>query len=391
MARSILVRAAHAANLTLLLGSLWVGGCASVPSLPPDFPHKDPGAREHAESLRESVQAIAGGWGNFSRRSAALERIEAFGLEEATTTEWIDWFSFQTNVLIEIKGTSPKPRIVYLVAHYDKADVNPFKLASILVNGLIDELVGWTFLSEGAIDNASGVAVVLELAKALKESPSGTTYRILLVGAEESGLRGSRAHVAGIPDDIWDQVRLAVNFDCVGVDLGPNAVVTSESNSVESNFWASKVEETAERLKMPLWVGPFRRDSDSDHEPFAATSFGRDLLRGLKFSFPSPFALLPQRSWFTESRRVPTILFSTQSFVDLGQGTDLLWGLLCLPLMRIHGPRDSAARIDPQRLYEVFRIAFEALKEFDALWEDGTGDGPSRGWPFSTRRRDTPF
>jgi hypothetical protein len=55
---------------------------------------------------------------------------------------------------------------VYVVSHWDKADVNPLKFASLMLNGLIDEAVGWSYMSAGAIDNATGVAVALALAAA---------------------------------------------------------------------------------------------------------------------------------------------------------------------------------------------------------------------------------
>lgn len=67
----------------------------------------------------------------------------------------------------------------------------------------------------GADDNASGVAVLLELARALKaEGPRPRSIIFLVVTAEEVGLVGSRHFVKHLPEDV--KPFAAVNLDTVG-------------------------------------------------------------------------------------------------------------------------------------------------------------------------------
>ena len=63
-----------------------------------------------------------------------------------------------------------------------------------------------SFTSQGSIDNATGVAVALQLAKSIAERDNKFSYRILLAGSEESGLRGSRAHVARLSLEEFDKI-----------------------------------------------------------------------------------------------------------------------------------------------------------------------------------------
>jgi len=81
--------------------------------------------------------------------------------------------------------------------------------------------------SPGADDNASGVAVVLELARVFSADSPRLTYVFVAFGAEETGLWGSRAWVArhirssggrkviSIDGATYGSVRLAVSLDCL--------------------------------------------------------------------------------------------------------------------------------------------------------------------------------
>jgi len=82
-------------------------------------------------------------------------------------------------------------------------------------------------VSPGADDNASGVAVMLEVARAAAESPPADTELFFIAsGAEEQGLVGARKLVASkaLP---WDT--LLLNLDGVGV--GPHSYVI-EGNGI---------------------------------------------------------------------------------------------------------------------------------------------------------------
>lgn len=67
----------------------------------------------------------------------------------------------------------------------------------------------------GADDNASGTAMVLELARALKRRPAQRSVVLLHVSGEEEGLLGS-AHWVQNPTVPLSSVKFMVNFDMVG-------------------------------------------------------------------------------------------------------------------------------------------------------------------------------
>lgn len=70
--------------------------------------------------------------------------------------------------------------------------------------------------SPGANDNASGAAVVLELARTVAAAGLPGDHCFALFGAEEPGLRGSAYLVSGLTPEERDELRAMLNFDVVG-------------------------------------------------------------------------------------------------------------------------------------------------------------------------------
>lgn len=93
------------------------------------------------------------------------------------------------NVIATRRGTANPERRVLVVAHYDTVSISP-----------------------GADDNASGVAVLLELATVLKDLAFENTVQFIAVNLEEnseegvrgSGKRGSRALAVHAREQGWD-------------------------------------------------------------------------------------------------------------------------------------------------------------------------------------------
>ncbi|MGC4119618.1 MAG: M20/M25/M40 family metallo-hydrolase [Myxococcales bacterium] len=292
--------------------------------------------------MRETVHALTGARLNLQRISAAEARSQALGF--SPRREWIDWFSLQTNLVIDLPGQSD--RLIYLVAHLDKTDINPLKVASELVNGALDEPIGLTFAGEGALDDASGVAVVLDAARVLRERPLRHHVRVLLTGSEESGLRGARAHVARLGSDEFSRIDAVLNVDSVGkAGSGTCLVPGLGSRDLVALADRAALELGLELKKEQLW------GVAGDHEAFASTSFLDDFLRGTTFSFVG--GLLPQRSWFTSPKKTAAVAFTSCGLLDAG---DLLSSVLLLPVGQLHGPRDNAAAIDPARLTEASQL-----------------------------------
>jgi aminopeptidase YwaD len=69
----------------------------------------------------------------------------------------------------------------------------------------------------GANDNASGTATVLEIASILADGGRMGNNCFVLFGAEELGLLGSQAYVAGLNSAARNQLKAMLNFDMVGV------------------------------------------------------------------------------------------------------------------------------------------------------------------------------
>jgi Zn-dependent M28 family amino/carboxypeptidase len=89
----------------------------------------------------------------------------------------------------------------------------------------------------GINDNGSGSAVLLEVAQQLAHVNLQNTVRLAWWGAEESGLLGSGAYVAGLNQAEKDRIALYMNFDMVG---SPNYIFMTQ-DADESSFNAPVV------------------------------------------------------------------------------------------------------------------------------------------------------
>ena len=58
------------------------------------------------KSLNTSVEKIVNAGGNLKRARSIIKRIKKLDLSKNVSKETIDWFTFQKNILIEIKGES---------------------------------------------------------------------------------------------------------------------------------------------------------------------------------------------------------------------------------------------------------------------------------------------
>ena len=112
------------------------------------------------------------------------------------------------NVVAFLPGSDPAVRDEYIVvgAHYDHLGHGAF--------GAADPSAG-TAIRNGADDNASGTAAVLELARLLAARPTRRSVIFALFSGEELGLLGSSHFVAQPPVPLA-RVRAMLNFDMVG-------------------------------------------------------------------------------------------------------------------------------------------------------------------------------
>lgn len=100
------------------------------------------------------------------------------------------------NVTAWIAGTQFPEQVIAMTAHYDSLDH-----------------------SNGMYDNASGSAILMELARYFTANPPARSMRFVWCGSEERGLLGSKAFVAQHADEV-EKTRLCINFDLGGTIAG---------------------------------------------------------------------------------------------------------------------------------------------------------------------------
>lgn len=120
-----------------------------------------------------------------------------------------------SNIVAAVNGRSRKDEYVVLCAHYDhlKSDKGLFY--------------------PGANDNASGTALLLELARYYALKPAERTILFAFFSAEEEGRIGSKEFLSDIAKRA-DKINAAINFDTVGALKGRKLQIL---NSDSSDKW----------------------------------------------------------------------------------------------------------------------------------------------------------
>jgi len=127
--------------------------------------------------------------------------------------------------------------------------------------------------STGSIDNASGVSILIELAKNVKENPLAN-YDVLFLwcGAEEWGLKGSKKFVAKNAkkyNKIYDLSKsININIDMVGSYIGLlNKSGLLFKKAINKNL-NQLIRDSAEELKIPITLYNKKIKPKSDYISF---------------------------------------------------------------------------------------------------------------------------
>jgi alkaline phosphatase isozyme conversion protein len=188
-------------------------------------------------ATREPVSSPVGGYGEVARQyivdltdigprvsgtdgetEAARYIADAFGQMgyatelQAFSAETEDGEMVDSANVIAIKDGESTQAIV-VGAHYDGVDA-----------GL------------GADDNASGVAIMLEVAGLVADESTPYTIYFVAFGAEEAGLLGSDAFVSSLSDSDLAGIILMVNLDCL--IAGDVTYAYSPEGAAEARNWA---------------------------------------------------------------------------------------------------------------------------------------------------------
>ena len=124
------------------------------------------------------------------------------------------------NVVAALPGTEKPDEWVVYSAHWDHLGTNPDLEGDKIYNG--------------ALDNATGVAGVLEIARAFRQAPPKRSTLFMLVTAEEQGLLGAK-HYAANPLYPLDKTLAMINLDVLN-PWGPTRdlqVIGSGQNTLE--------------------------------------------------------------------------------------------------------------------------------------------------------------
>ena len=176
------------------------------------------------------------------------------------------------NVVAVIRGTSDPNRVYIATGHYDSR------------NSDANDATGD---APGADDDASGTAVIMELARILADHPMDATVVLAAVAGEEQGLLGSRGLADYAIEQKWDVQGMITN-DIVGsIDGGSGAVDNRTLRVFSANqkgvgdstsrHWARFVREGARtwlpnvRARLVYRLDRFGRGGD--HIPFFEKGF----------------------------------------------------------------------------------------------------------------------
>jgi len=247
------------------------------------------------------------------------------------------------NVIGVLKGTNPAEGVIYS-AHWDHFGMRA---------ALPTDAPGADRIYNGAYDNASGVAGVLEIAKAFKNSPQPPARSIYFafVTAEESGLLGSSFLVANPPLPM-DKMAANINVDGLSY-LGPTRDMVqlgSDRSSLGPMVEAILKERgrTLGRDSHPERGYFFR----SDHFPFAKAGVpALSLSEPKEFTGPNAAALLKKQEEYNgKDYHQPTDQFDPSwdfsgGVEDLKVLAQLGWRIAMQPDMPKYNDGDQFAQV----------------------------------------------
>lgn len=182
-------------------------------------------------------------------RDWLVNKFQEFGYTNVKTDTFYFYDYPCHNVICIKEGTTEADRLVVIGGHYDSW------------NTQADPLV----FAPGADDNASGTAVVLELARIFKNLDTKKSYMFVPFSAEEVGLVGSYHMAEYIYYYTSYDVECMLNFDMVAFteDEFDNVILYSG----ESSIYADAMADAATRVTTlsPFYAGAA---SNSDHASF---------------------------------------------------------------------------------------------------------------------------
>ncbi|MEO0480624.1 MAG: M28 family peptidase [Planctomycetota bacterium] len=228
--------------------------------------------REHVEFLAsDKLQGRAAGTKGNERAAAYISKcFKDYGFERVASNgrSWFQPFEAESafyksvptkNVIGFLPGTdeSLSDEIVVIGAHFDHVGLGKFGSREARDSDVKDEI------HNGADDNASGSAGLLELAQALSEAPTRRGILFIAFSAEELGLLGS-VHYCENPVRPHEQTIAMFNFDMIGRSEDDYLFLGGTGTSP---LWSELIEEHIEPSGLNLELGR------GGHAPTDSSSF----------------------------------------------------------------------------------------------------------------------
>jgi aminopeptidase YwaD len=170
-----------------------------------------------SDGLARATRYAAERYAALGLRSLSDDYFQSFTAAAAALAHTANPVLRARNVVAYLPGTDPALRgqVIVIGAHIDHLGRGPL--------GALDASSG-NAVRNGADDNASGTAVVLELARLLRANPPRRSVLFANFSAEELGLLGSQYFVNHSPVPT-DSIVAMLNFDMVGRLRGDSLIV----------------------------------------------------------------------------------------------------------------------------------------------------------------------
>ena len=195
--------------------------------------------RDYVVKLASYKTRLAG----TAENQKATDEIEKNLSELGYITSQICYAPKRCSVLADKKGSSNENQVILVEAHLDS--------------------VGKDFA--GADDNASGTAVLVEMARVLSTYKNQKTIRFFVTNGEEGGLYGAEHYAKTLKaNGKIKELVLGINMDMVG--WNSNGIVELETNAEYDSLakWFTELASTYTTLKTKITLGAW----GSDHVPF---------------------------------------------------------------------------------------------------------------------------
>ncbi len=255
------------------------------------------------------IQSTDSGLGGRLSEPPSLPMIILSPLQGEELRELVENDGVIVNIRLEAGGISS-----HVIATRTPKNKNKSKDEVLIIGGHYDSVYG----APGANDNASSVAVVLELARVFANYPIDRELRFMAFGAEEGG-GGSYRYVESLSEDEKAKISV-INMEMLGSIYEPQEKTFSATADGSTNFMTDAfVAAGARFVELVPFAGPV---CCSDHVPFH--------LGGM----PS----------IVYARAYPGII----PWDPMGRFGLEWW---------YHTPLDTLARMSPQRLEEAAKIA----------------------------------